>query len=270
MSKRGFTLAEVLITLGIIGIVAAVTIPTLINNYQKQALFNQFKKAYANLNQAWQLAYVDLGYNAKCYYWGVGQSPYPSAVCKEYNENGDCTGYYMSGDASQQAPLPSNFNGYFDNCSQVASSIIKNLKITKQCNGNAYEEGCIPDYPGNDTITQENNTGDEPLSQYEINKATTGTSGFRKQAILENSQAFVLADGSILISYGTTFRPSIFAYDINGMKGPNKWGYDLFDFRTRMAQDYATAIISGGSLKQKDGTTASEMIKKISQNKKIQ
>ena len=32
----GFTLAEVLITLGIIGIVAALTIPALIGNYQKQ------------------------------------------------------------------------------------------------------------------------------------------------------------------------------------------------------------------------------------------
>ena len=32
--KKGFTLAEVLITLGIIGVVAAMTIPTLIANYQ--------------------------------------------------------------------------------------------------------------------------------------------------------------------------------------------------------------------------------------------
>ncbi len=31
MNKQGFTLAEVLITLGIIGIVAAMTLPTLIN-----------------------------------------------------------------------------------------------------------------------------------------------------------------------------------------------------------------------------------------------
>ena len=35
MKKRAFTLAEVLITLGIIGIVAALTMPTLIGNYQK-------------------------------------------------------------------------------------------------------------------------------------------------------------------------------------------------------------------------------------------
>ena len=30
--KKAFTLAEVLITLGIIGVVAALTIPTLVNN----------------------------------------------------------------------------------------------------------------------------------------------------------------------------------------------------------------------------------------------
>ncbi len=41
-----FTLAEVLITLGIIGIVAALTIPTLINNYQKQSYATALKKGY--------------------------------------------------------------------------------------------------------------------------------------------------------------------------------------------------------------------------------
>ena len=35
-----FTLAEVLITLGIIGVVAAMTLPTLINNYKKQRLLH--------------------------------------------------------------------------------------------------------------------------------------------------------------------------------------------------------------------------------------
>lgn len=61
MKKKSFiafTLAEVLITLGIIGIVAALTIPTLVKNYQKIVLESQFKKAVAVLNEAvklWQL-----------------------------------------------------------------------------------------------------------------------------------------------------------------------------------------------------------------------
>ena len=47
----GFTLAEVLITLGIIGIVAAMTIPALITKYQKQVAATQLKKHYSQLNQ---------------------------------------------------------------------------------------------------------------------------------------------------------------------------------------------------------------------------
>lgn len=35
--KKGFTLAEVLITLGIIGVIAALTIPGLITKWHKQA-----------------------------------------------------------------------------------------------------------------------------------------------------------------------------------------------------------------------------------------
>ena len=50
--KAAFTLAEVLITLGIIGIVAAMTLPTLISGYQKKQTVTQLKKAYSEINQA--------------------------------------------------------------------------------------------------------------------------------------------------------------------------------------------------------------------------
>lgn len=50
----GFTLAEVLITLGIIGIVAAMTIPTLVNNSQKKSYVTQLKKFYATQNNGWK------------------------------------------------------------------------------------------------------------------------------------------------------------------------------------------------------------------------
>ena len=59
--KKGFTLAEVLITLGVIGVVAAVTMPTLIQNYQKKQTVTQLKKAYSELSQAISMAQKDLG-----------------------------------------------------------------------------------------------------------------------------------------------------------------------------------------------------------------
>ena len=52
-----FTLAEVLITLGIIGVVAALTIPNLVANHQKKALEAAFKKSYSLLSQA--IVYVE-------------------------------------------------------------------------------------------------------------------------------------------------------------------------------------------------------------------
>lgn len=50
--KKGFTLAEVLITLVIIGVIAAMTIPTVINNYRKQEYVSKLKKVYSTLAQA--------------------------------------------------------------------------------------------------------------------------------------------------------------------------------------------------------------------------
>lgn len=54
-----FTLAEVLITLGIIGVVAAMTLPTLIQNYQEKVTINKLKKMYSVLSQAYTMHKID-------------------------------------------------------------------------------------------------------------------------------------------------------------------------------------------------------------------
>ena len=54
--KLAFTLAEVLITLGIIGVVAAITIPVLISNYQKKQLETQIKATYSTIQQTLRYA----------------------------------------------------------------------------------------------------------------------------------------------------------------------------------------------------------------------
>ena len=53
--KRAFTLAEVLITLGIIGVVAAMSIPSLINNVRATKLKSQFNKAHAEVQLAFKM-----------------------------------------------------------------------------------------------------------------------------------------------------------------------------------------------------------------------
>ena len=52
LNKAGFTLAEILITIGIIGVVAALTIPVLMQNSNSKKFTTQFKKSLSTLNQA--------------------------------------------------------------------------------------------------------------------------------------------------------------------------------------------------------------------------
>ena len=55
MKKNGFTLAEVLITLAIIGVVATLTLPSLMSNTQEQQAITGFRKAMNTLNEAGQM-----------------------------------------------------------------------------------------------------------------------------------------------------------------------------------------------------------------------
>lgn len=57
----GFTLAEVLVTLGIIGVVAAMTMPALIQNYRNQVVETRLKKFYSTMNQAIAMSIKDNG-----------------------------------------------------------------------------------------------------------------------------------------------------------------------------------------------------------------
>ena len=56
--KSGFTLAEVLVTLMIIGVIAAMTIPSLMQSTAQQEYKAAFKKAVSMLNQAVTLNYA--------------------------------------------------------------------------------------------------------------------------------------------------------------------------------------------------------------------
>ena len=59
--KIAFTLAEVLITLGIIGVVASMTIPTLMANHRKKVVETKLEKIYSVMNQAINLTNAEYG-----------------------------------------------------------------------------------------------------------------------------------------------------------------------------------------------------------------
>ncbi|MBP7212221.1 type II secretion system protein [bacterium] len=76
-----FTLAEVLITLGIIGVVAAMTIPTLMVNVQLAELQTAYKKVYSDLNQAAQHFQADYDIAVPDYtYWNADNAGMQNAI----------------------------------------------------------------------------------------------------------------------------------------------------------------------------------------------
>lgn len=137
----GFTLAEVLITLGIIGIVAAMTIPVLVNYFTEQAYITQFQKVYTELSQAYIQAAQDSGTTAN--QWASQQDLYNNLkpylkVSQDCNGNKGCfpnLNYKtMNGDATSNNFY--NLSGAYyykfrlaDGASICTSNVLGNLYI---------------------------------------------------------------------------------------------------------------------------------------------
>lgn len=118
--KTGFTLAEVLITLAVIGVVAALVIPTLIVNYQKSQVESSLKKVFAVISQGVQLSILENG-RASSWNLPVASSnaetnrivddyikPYLKYTldCPAGNSTGECSRYltYYLDDRSYTSP----------------------------------------------------------------------------------------------------------------------------------------------------------------------
>ena len=119
---KGFTLSEVLITLVIIGILAVITIPTLLQNIWNSQQKSQFKKAYTTMYNAFIAVKADLGYVPDCYY--------------------DYSG-----------------GAHTSECLTIFSPTLKNhLNIIKTCVNNSLANGCIPNFVGLEKVYQEQNS----------------------------------------------------------------------------------------------------------------
>ena len=81
--RKGFTLAEVLITLGILGVVAAITLPMMVSNYKKKQTVTVLKATYSILSQAVLRSVLE---NGDSKYWNtkLSSKAYYETYLKKY------------------------------------------------------------------------------------------------------------------------------------------------------------------------------------------
>ena len=215
MNIKSFTMAEVLITLGIIGIVAAMTLPSLINKADEYVRKQQFKKVYSTLTNTLDRSFADNGgYYYECYY---GEKRGTIGHCIKHDAYGVCQEY------------EGGTFGYdkVAECASMFASWEKIMNVIKKCNNNAVANGCVTDeMNGTDTLLKSSNSD---VSDDEIASKTQNCTGFREESIKKKNASWVLADGSV-IGFYRGMGTKIFWVDINGHKRPNKWGYDIFSF----------------------------------------
>ena len=179
-TKQGFTLAEILITLTVIGVVAALTIPTLLQNTNQAELKTAMKKDFADFSQIYGQMVNDGGGSLDLALLGAG-----------------CT------------------NGGH-NC--FKNQIKKYFNYIKECNNGTVLGNCFSA-----------NTKD-------LN-GNVSNDNYRESA----GAGLILANGTNVLIYldnadckhnrGTfTNQCGWVTIDVNGLKAPNTWGKDMYNF----------------------------------------
>lgn len=206
--REGFTLAEVLITLGVLGVVAALTMPSLIANYREKALKTQLKKSLSVVNQAIRA--------------GMAK--------EEITETSDIGGCFRNG----------NNNSSFNSLS-LCAFLVQNAKVDPPKSYNYYE--MISNYQG--FYNRYGANASNQLVQNVINSSNSAVAyvgNYMRCGLV----AFQLDDGAIVGIMGlnaaslsdcrlgqgqmltdTFIRANYLncggVIDVNGVKGPNKF-----------------------------------------------
>lgn len=249
--SKGFTLAEILITLGIIGVVAALTMPVITENVQKNVLRNQFKKVYSTFSQGVFQAQNQLDMPVACSYW-LNNKSLCKAVCTQKEPvHNSCIAY----ECEDGSPLNPNHNGVRSDCSVFEKELFnKVFNVVKFCEDNALSNGCLTnEYKGTDKVKEMQN----PNPEYPYNP----NSDFSDTNIKNKYSSWILSDGTVIIKYGKfgTTVP-IYTVDINGHKKPNKWGYDIFTFQLQGDNGGIKKIVGIDYAVEKGGKSTNAMI----------
>lgn len=228
--KKAFTLAEVLITLTIIGVVAAITIPSFIADQDERATVTRVKKFNSTMQQAYKLAVAEYGPITR---WNVKRDLSPMDITSEYEKRRE----YGRRDGIQAVKFVSYFKPYLNiarDCGTSSTYVEDTAEHIKAADDEAENKACI--FYGRGY----NSDGFKVKTKYlngELNQGAwydTANSYYK----------MILTDGSFLairINYdggeychgdeGRTMPNNVCGaaiIDVNGDKKPNTVGMDIF------------------------------------------
>ena len=216
-------MAEVLITLGIIGVVASLTLPSVITKYQDKVLINKTKKAFTQFQNALSLASVDNGTpgdNSLTFPKDVSSTTVTKNLAKYYKGAQVCTSRSQKG------------------CSKYYYNI---LFGTPQYNNDGETIYSSEQY-NNRLITVDG-------AVFAISSNITGCERIRYVGTEHNDAGEIIynPDGTPkTYDYYSSICANI-RVDVNGAKGPNQYGRDVFHFWVYANKlDYDTGIKLGG------------------------
>ena len=229
--RVAFTLAEVLITLGIIGIVAAMTIPTLIANYQKKQTVSKLKQTYSIISQALTMAQAEHGDTTTWEVNGIYDTPTASPnfskedtiknfvtkyfipylkVAKDYGY----TQYTKIGYDGPFLPVSGNLKGGYSNYDykiMLSNNVLVNVGLGTGClDGEKNPDGtCVTQVYRNIIFGVDINGFDKPnvsgkdrfAMAFDVRKKVFGFHNYgssRRQGVLNNCKT---DDGSQLCGY---------------------------------------------------------------------
>lgn len=195
MQQKGFTLAETLITLAIVGVVAALTLPSLIQDYHKKQWVAGLKNVMSILTQGSQKAMADddvTDFIETELYRTCKLSQYGTNIEEWNNKCSAMLTKYFKGSSI------TNYNEIYAELDATEDQIIDNVELCKDLVAKGHRWWLLSDQ----------------------NKKCTGYIDV----------PFYLTNGMMIDFFATTFpdRPFYLTVDINGSQKPNTWGRDVF------------------------------------------
>ena len=223
--RIAFTMAEILLSLTIIGVVAAITLPSLTGNINERTWNTQRKALHSRLSQAFSLMPQIRGYGTL----SVTTMPDSGWTKQAFSSNNATEAFLTNG-------------------------LAKVFKLNNICDADHLNDCGIPDqmikYGGGSKV---NLTGNALRTLADLNKNYSSMGCARYSTVYTLAAAFETANGeSILVHYNPLCKDNLsgtislgghdvsdpyvpavsimcanFIYDLNGKKGPNTMGKDM-------------------------------------------